>query len=146
VDVLGAPVVVLDGADCAAVGRQLAEALRLAYGVRGQQPPRDLERFANALSRAGRSAKFRSDAQASPGRGTGEFRNGLPLSRSEEPVTLTIREAAQLAGGISEGYMRRCCRRGDVQASRGRRGWAVDIASLWAWASERRKETDRKAA
>ncbi len=148
-DILSGPVVVLDGDDCVILGRQLVEAIRLAYVTRGRTPPRHLLDFANAVSRAGRSTpEFRADAQVSLGDGTAEFRDGPSLPLSDQPVRLSVREAANLAD-VSEGFMRRSCRRGDVQAFQAAPGgaWVVDIASLAAWISaRRRKEHDNREA
>jgi hypothetical protein len=146
VEVVSGPAVLLDGHDCAVLGRQLAQALQAAYGAPGRPMPRHLAEFAGMLNRAARgSREFRVDAQVGGLAGTGEFRDGLPRPSSEEPVRLTIREAALLAG-VSEGYMRRCCRRGDVQASRAHRGaFAVDIASLAVWVGEHRKQREKAA-
>jgi hypothetical protein len=145
-------VVTLDEDDATVLARQLAEALQLAYGTRHANPPRLLEAFANQISHAARdsgSARFRTDAQVSPSRGTAEFCDEPSLQSSDQPVRLSVREAANLAD-CSEGLMRRTCRRGDVQASRAgpRSAWTVDIASLATWISaRRRKEHDnRKAA
>lgn len=139
-------VIGLSRADATVLAGQLADTLQLAYGTRQARPPRVLEAFANEVSRAAGSAKFRTDAQVSPRRGTAGFREAAPLPLSDQPVRLSTKEAAFMAD-VSEGFMRRCCRRGDVEASQGHRGaWAVDIASLAAWISQRRREHDRKAA
>jgi hypothetical protein len=124
--------------------RQVAEALKFGYVARGRQPPRMLSELAKHLAGVSRCHE---DAQASGGDGTAGFRDGAALQLSEQPVRLTVKEAACLAK-VSEGYMRRLIRRGDVEAVRGRRGaWAVDIPSVSVWiASQRRKENDRKAA
>ena len=55
-DVLSGPVVVLDSDDCAVLGRQLVEAVRLAYVARGRPPPHHLLDFASAVNRAARSS------------------------------------------------------------------------------------------
>lgn len=139
-------VIGLSQADATTLASELAATLKLAYGTRRARPPRFLEAFAGEISREASSATFRKDTQASTRRGTGEFRDGPAAPSSEQPVRLSVREAAHLAN-VSEGLMRRCCRRGDVQASQGhRRAWAVDIASLTAWMSQRRKEHESKAA
>ena len=139
-------VIGLSRADATVLAGQLAAALQLAYGTRRVRPPRLLEEFAGEVSRAAGAAKCRIDAKVGPGAGTARFREVPSLPASDQPVRLSVREAANLAN-VSEGYMRRCCRRGDVQASQGHRGWAVDIASLATWISARRREErERKAA
>src|SRR5207302_3963697 len=103
-----------------ALGDMLVTAIRLGWVARGQMPPRLLRAFADEVSHAARSsARFRDDAQVSAGNGTARFRSEPFPPFSEQPVRLTVREAATLAE-VSEGYMRRCCRRGDVTASQGR--------------------------
>lgn len=136
----------LSQAEATTLAGQLAAALQLAYGTRQLRPPRLLKEFTGALGRAAGSAKFRKDTQVRAGSGTVRFRDMPSLPSSDQPVRLPVREAANLAD-VSVGYMRRCCRRGDVQALQGHRGWAVDIASLATWISaRRRKEHDSKAA
>jgi hypothetical protein len=124
--------------------RQVAEALKFGYVVRGRQLPRLLAEVGRELACA---SQCRENPQASLANGTAGFRDAPSLSVSEQPVRLTVKEAACLAK-VSEGYMRRLIRRGDVEAIRGYRGaWQVDISSAGAWiASQRRKERDRKAA
>lgn len=144
----GGVVIGLSQADAALLAEQLAAALQLAYGARRTRPPRFLEEFAGEISRAAGSAKFRRDAQVRASRGTAGFRDVPSLPASDQPVRLSIREAANLAD-CSEGLMRRTCRRGDVQASRAgpRSAWAVDIASLATWISaRRRRENDESKA
>ncbi len=147
-EVLGGPVVVLDGADCAVLGRQLVEALRLGYVARGAAPPRALLDFADQVNRADRSSASGS-AWACRSGPVAEPRNppaaGGPPS-SGQPV-LTATEAAR-AAEVSAGYLRRVLRRGDVEASRGgpRGSWLVHTDSLAAWIGQRREETKRKAA
>jgi hypothetical protein len=124
--------------------RQLREALKLGYGVHRRQPPWLLSELGRHLAHA---VQCRENPQASRPDGTASFRDGPPLPASDQPVRLTVREAACLAR-VSEGYMRRLIRRGDVEAVRGHRGaWQVDIPSASVWiASQRRKEHERKAA
>jgi excisionase family DNA binding protein len=147
VDVLSGPVVILSGDDCAVLSRQLVEAIRLAYVARGRPPPRHLLDFAEEVSRAARSsATSPTAALASAAAGTVRFRTSPDLPACDEPVWLTVTEAARVAE-VSDGYMRRLARRGDVQASRGRRSaWLIDASSLAAWISRRRKEREGKAA
>jgi hypothetical protein len=138
-------VVVLDGHDCEILARQLIEAIRLGYTARSRPPPERLLDLANQVSAAARSsAQFRASAQVSGAPGTGKF-CGAPVSpgSDQEPATLTVQEAAKRAE-VSEGFMRRSCRRGDVAASRHHQGaWAIDTGSLDAWSSRRRKDQDR---
>lgn|GEM_PF-5033109 len=142
-------VVTLTEDDATALARQLAEALQLAYAARGRTPPRLLTDFASEVSRTARSsAEFRPYSQVNARRGTAGFRDRASPPLSDQPVRLSIQEAANLAN-CSEGLMRRSCRRGDVQASRAapRSAWAVDIASLATWISaRRRKEHDNREA
>jgi len=144
VEILSRPVVItLDDNDAAVLAGQLAAMIQRDYRHGGNLPPRALRDFADMLSGA---ASQHGDRQASGRRGTAAFRRGPSLPPLSEPVRLTAREAAELAR-VSEGFMRRCCRRGDVQASRAHRGaWAVDIASLAAWISQRRKDHERSKA
>src|ERR1022692_4449999 len=140
-DVLNGPAIVLDADDCVILARQLGEAIRLGYTVRGRPPPERLLDFANQVSTIARSAaRSRANVQVSPRRDTGESRDVPPERHSDQPVRLPIREAAALAQ-ICESLVRSWCRRGDVQASRGPRGaWEVDLASLAAVISVRRRK------
>ena len=137
-------------ADGKKVRQQLAEMIR-RDAARGLPTPTELLTFANRFGAAVQDSASSAQAPQMPTsglRGTSErFRSEPFPSSFAEPVRLSVREAANLAN-CSEGYMRRCCRRGDVQALQGHRGWAVDIASLATWISARhRKEHDnRKAA
>lgn len=136
----------LSQAEATTLARELAAALQLAYGTRQARPPRLLEAFANDLSRAAVPPGSASARRSGPVTEPPQFREAAPLALSDQPVRLSTKEAAFMAG-VSEGYMRRCCRGREVEALEGHRGWAVDIASLTAWISRRRKETDnRKAA
>jgi hypothetical protein len=129
-----------------ALGRELAATVRLHHNL-GLPLPTHLRAFSEEMNVAIRgSAWFRSNMQASAHRGTGEFRAEPSSPSCDQPVRLSIKEAAQLAQ-VSESFMRRCCRRGDVQASQGRRSaWAVDVSSLAVWISQHRKETEFKKA
>ena len=73
-----------------------------------------------------------------------EFRTGPDLAAWPQPVHLTVKEAATVAE-LSEGYVRRVIRRGDVEASRGPRGYTLTADSLAAWLS-RRRNVRQKAA
>lgn len=125
------------------LGRQLGEAIRWGYTARGWQVPPLLAEWRRILARAAQDHPY---PQVSAGDVPSGFRDDTTVPASEQPVRLTATEAANLAG-VSEGYMRRLIRRGDVEASRGRRGaWAVDISSLAAWISQRREERNSKVA
>lgn len=149
--VLGGPVLVLDGAQCAALHGALTEAIQLGYITRGILPPRVLVEHSDEVAIIARGAgQRRADAsfpQVTPGVGAADLRAVPGQSSSQEPVTLTIGEAARWAG-ISEGHMRSLCRRGDVHASRaGRSAWAVDVASVWAWmVGHNRTEPEQRAS
>lgn len=136
-----------DASEAAAFAGQLREVVRLAYGVRQAEPPWLLRTGAEKISAAARgSAEFRTDMQVSASRGTAGFHEGRSLPLSDQPVRLGTREAAQLAQ-VSEGLIRRLCRRKNVQASGGNGSpWAVDIASLAAWISQRRKDNEHSKA
>jgi excisionase family DNA binding protein len=146
---LAGPVVILDGRDCAVLARQLVEAIRLGYTVRDRPPPRALLDLAGRLNVIARgSGEDRDDCQDTGHDGPGRFRVSLPLPSSGQPATgLTVAEAARL-GAVSEGYLRKLIRRGDIEASRDGRsaGYLVRADSVAAWASQRREERDRKAA
>lgn len=151
-EVIHGPVVVLDGADCAELARQLTRTIKLAYGAPGRPPPpRLLLDLADEISRAAlSSASAEPRPEASPLVRAGVRNAELPAvadpSSSGQPV-ITATEAAETAG-VSASYLRRALRRGDVQASRDRYGaWQVDADDLAAWLSERRrKERNRRAA
>jgi hypothetical protein len=147
VDVLGGPVVVLSGEDCAELGRQLAEAIRLAYRVRGRQAPRHLLAFSDQVNAVVRAARGRTETQVTSSHGPvrGRERPSLPLS--DQPVTLTTSEAAQLAG-VHERTVRKWIQRGDVATSQDHEGapHLVYLASLAAKISQRRKDDESKAA
>lgn len=140
----GAAVVVLDAQELPAMSRQLVEAIRRGYVARGLPPPRLLLDLAAEISRAARgTAGTASGAGQAPCAEPPKFRDGADPERSEQPVTLTIREAAERAE-VSGSYMRRLARRGDVEASRGdRSAWAVDADSLAAWLVGRRRNANR---
>lgn len=137
-------VITLTQDDATALAHQLARAIQIAYGRPGVHAPLLLLDFAAEISR---SARFRASPQVRPGAGTDQFRSGpSPAVSEQQPEWLTVKEAAKLAE-VSEGFMRRCCRARDVEASRDHRSaWLVDASSLRAWIGRRRKELDRKAA
>lgn len=144
-DSLDGPVIILDGADCAVLGRQLVEAIRLGYTRRGGAPPHALLEFADRVNAI---ARFRATAQASPGHETGRFPVSPSLpSSDQEPVWLTATEAARIAE-VSVQLMRMCLRKGHLKGTRGHRSaWRVDAVDLAAWmVSRRRDDDDTKAA
>lgn len=139
-EVLSGPVVItLSQDEAAAVGRELAEMLRLAHRGRGQIPPARLTAFSDRLNAAARAAKGRIPAQVSTGTGPAGGRYGPPLPVSEKPVTLTVAQAAVLAE-VDARTVRKWIARRQVEAARGPGGaYEVDIASLGLWISEHRK-------
>ena len=145
-DVLGGPVVVLSGDDCAELGRQLAEAIQLGYRARGHLPPRRLKAFSDQVNGAVRAARGRTDGQVNTPRGPARGREGLSVPISDQPVTLTTSEAAQLAG-VHERTVRKWIQRGDVATLQDHEGapHLVYLASLAAKISQRRKEDESKA-
>jgi len=138
-------------ADGAKVHGQLAAMIRRERD-RGLPVPTELLRFAERFGTAVQDASsaHASHMPTSGVRGTsGRFREGQILPGSDQPVRLSVREAAHLAN-VSEGFMRRACRRRDVQALRAgpQSAWAVDIASLAVWIGKRRRkeQENREAA
>ncbi len=143
------PVVVLGGDDCAVLGRQLVEAIRLGYVSRGRTPPRRLLEFADAVNRAGRGS-VTAPAGSRPG-APACARNTPPAAGAawwQQPEsTLSVAQAAQ-AAGCSESYARRLCRKGAVYAVQAvpKGAWLVDAADFAGWLSKRRNGNDREAA
>lgn len=145
----------LDGADCAALGHQLADAIRLGWTVRGAAPPHALLELAdrvNAAVRAAETGTGSGDVRAGRGRGPEhrQFRVSPAASSCDQPVKLGTKlgtkEAAQ-AAEVSDGYMRRLCRQGVLGTRDEARGsWSIDSRELAAWDSRRREERERKAA
>jgi hypothetical protein len=141
----GVTVIILRDREVAVLADWLPPLIRAAPGARGKlAPPVELVDLANQISQAARSsAQFRADAQVSGAPGTARFRSDpAPPGSGQEPATLTVREAA-LRAQVSEGLVRRLCRRGDVTASQRRGAWAIETRSLTTWASSRRKEQER---
>lgn len=140
-------VVTLGQGDAAALARQLADALQLAYVARGRAAPRLLTDFANEVSRAARGfADVRVNSQVSTPGELSEVRGEPFPSSSAQPVWLTAEEAARIAE-VAVQTMRRRLREGDPRGSRGARSaWRVDAYELAAWLSRRRKESAQKAA
>jgi hypothetical protein len=150
VETVAGPVIVLDAHDCALLGRQLVEAIRLGYVLRGQPPPRHLLEFAEQVNAAVRGfADIPASPQVTEPHETAKAAVARSSAASDQPVIrLTADEAAKIAG-MSVQHMRACLRRGEPQGSReGYQGaWRVDSDELAAWLSQkRRKENDRKAA
>lgn len=128
--------ITLDEREVSDVGRQLVEAIRLGWVVRGDHPPRLLLQLADQVNKAARSSGSRN---------LPEFRDRASVPSSGQPV-LTVQEAGRVAG-VSEGFVRRLARRGAVEAVRGSRSaWLIDASSLTAWMGQRRKEHQRTAA
>jgi hypothetical protein len=135
----------LDEAEAGALARQVAEAVRLAYTARGRPPPHLLLEVARSLRGAarGRVAPLASTPSGLPGGPEVAF-----LSSSDQPATTLGTDEAARLGEVHPRTIRKWIQRGRVQARRGPRGdLRVDIASLAAYLSERRKEHEnRKAA
>ena len=146
-EVLSGPVVIyLSQDEAAALGRDLAQVLRLAHGTRGQAPPALLEAFSGRLNAVARAARGRDQGQVSVPRGLPQGRSAPPLPPSEQPARLTVAQAATLAE-VDPRTMRKWIQRRHVDACRGPRGaLLVDIASLAAWISQRRKEERHREA
>ena len=140
-EVLSGPVVIVLSQDEAeALGGELAEALRIAHRARGQHPPARLEAFSGRLNAAARAARGQVPGQASGGPGPARGRSARPLPASDQPATLTVAQAAVLAE-VDPRTVRKWLARRQVEAARGPKGaYRVDIASLAAWISQRRKE------
>ncbi len=102
VAVLDGPVLMMDGAQCAALRGALVEAIRLGYTARGSLPPRVLEEHSNEVAIIARAVEQRradsSFPQVTPGLGAADLRTVPSKPCSQEPVTLTIGEAARWAG------------------------------------------------
>lgn len=134
------------------LSRQLGEAIRSAYTVRGKAAPHVLLQFAIAVDRlaAGARGTARSGSGAGQDAGT-EPRNtrGAPdAGASIQPArTLSVKEAAHTAE-VSESYLRRLVREGTLEVRDSQRpGYAIYADSLAAWQERRRRrETDEEAA
>ncbi|MFJ4924084.1 helix-turn-helix domain-containing protein [Streptomyces sp. NPDC088736] len=87
----------------------------------------------------GCAREFRTSTLVTGGSGTTQRRNGSAGGSSVVSERLTTQEAARLAR-VSDGYVRRLARRGDVMASRsgGKGEWLIDASSLAVWVAERR--------
>lgn len=149
-DVLGSPRLVLDGRDCALLARVLARAIRRDHGAPGRPPPPLwlLDMAAAAAAVAGAEPAEPRSGWSGAGAEPAEPHGGAVVERSGQPDVLSVAEAAMRAR-VSEGYVRRMIRRGDLEASRDRRqgAYAIDSACFAAWCSARsRTGRSRKAA
>jgi hypothetical protein len=136
----GPVVITLTLEEAEAVGRELAETLRLAHRARGQVPPARLTAFSDRLNAAAKAAKGRASAQASTGTGLVGGRCGPSLPVSDQPATLTVAQAAVLAE-VDPRTVRKWIARRQVEAARGPGGaYEVDIASIALRVSERRRD------
>lgn len=143
--ILSGPGVFLTAEDCLSVDRHVLEAIQLAYLARRRPPPHALLALADQIHQC--SERFRASVQVEAGSGRGDPRTGPhPPPSDQTPVWLTSSEAAGVAK-ISESYVRRLARRGDVEATRSGQGgaWMIDAATLQVWLSGR-TEPDRKAS
>jgi len=141
-----AAVVVLSAEDCVQLDRQLADAIRLGYLSRYARPPHTLLTLADQVHAAAEQYRTRP---ATPGSGTGAVPRtaAAPSSAQEQPVWLTVSEAAAFAQ-VSEGYVRRLARRGEVATSRkaGNGAWLIEANGLSVWMSGRTHHELREAA
>jgi hypothetical protein len=139
-EALSGPVVlVLSQDEATALGGQLAAMLKTAYRGYGHAAPSLLEAFSGRLNAAARAARGQDAVQASTGYGPARGRSAPPLPVSDQPVTLTVTQAAVLAE-VDARTIRKWIARRQVEAARGPGGaYGVDIASLGLWISERRK-------
>ena len=151
-EVLTGPAVVVTGPELEALGRQLTEAIHRGWGIRHAAPPRVLLDFAIAVSKLtpGTPGTGRPGSAAGQGAAAEPRNTSRPpgAGMSGQPVkTLSVKEAAQ-AAEVSESYVRRLVRDGnlEVRDSQGP-GYAIYADSLAAWQEHRRrKENNPKAA
>lgn len=141
---LAGPAVILDAADCPVLGRQLVEAVRLAYVARGRTPPRLLLQFADLLNCAGRSSAAAPGTSRSEG-GSRQQNTGTGADRAwwrQPDIVLTVAGAAQ-AAGVSHSYIRRLCREGTVYAVQAAPAgqWLIDAEGFAGWQRERQSRT-----
>ena len=133
------PVVIVAGAEGRVLRRQLTAAVYAAYTAHRRPPPRVLLDFAADLDRA-----F-PEPSLEPAR----FRAAAPVPASGQPV-ISVAAAARVAA-VSTGYVRRLCRRGDIETMpRGCPGGPYSVLAdsfeLWLSDRQRRKERDAEAA
>jgi excisionase family DNA binding protein len=122
--------------DCALLDPLLVAMLR-DLQIRDGGAPQRLYDIAAVIR--GCSAEFRASVLVNPCSGT-PVDSSDPAGGSSAPTErLTTQQAAQLTG-LTDGYLRRLARRGDLTGSRsGRRGeWILDGNSVAAWAAEHR--------
>lgn len=127
--------VFLSERDCALLDALLVRMLRDLHMRDGAAPARLLDVVADIHQAAG---EFRASALVEAGSGTRFDGSGSGGGSSAATERLSVQEAARLSG-LSDGYLRRLARRGDVTASRsGRRGeWVLDGSSVAAWVTDR---------
>lgn len=148
VEAFSGPVVItLSVEEATALGAIQVEMIKLAYRSRGLMPPSLEIAFSERLNAKARAAQGRAGRQVSSPYGPPGTRAEPPAPLSDQPVRLSTDEAAKLAE-VDARTIRKWIARGDVQASRGRaRGeYRVDIASLAARISQRRKEERHREA
>jgi excisionase family DNA binding protein len=141
---LDQPGVFLDLADCAYLDPHLVSALRRGWGSVGDAPPPlAFLQFADLVHRY--ADQYRASVQAAPSPGTELVpHDGESGTLAHDPVRITSRKAAQVAG-VDESYVRRLLRQGALAGVRSGRGaWEVDEAALQAW-MRHRPNHDRKA-
>lgn len=133
------PVVMVAGPEGRVLRRQLIAAVYAAYTAHRKPPPRVLLDFAADLDRA-----F-PEPVPEPAR----FRAAAPLPASGQPV-ISVAAAARGAG-VSAEYVRRLCRRGDIETmprgcANARYSVLADSFELWLSDRQRRREHDAEAA
>ncbi|MDI5964817.1 helix-turn-helix domain-containing protein [Streptantibioticus silvisoli] len=121
--------------DCARIDGVLVDAL-VRISRRDGGVPHDVEEVVALIHQ--KAAEFRTSVLVDGGSGTARDESGSvqrPLISTER---LSTQEAAELTG-VSDSYLRRLARRGDVQASQtGRRGeWVFDGSAVAAWKAGR---------
>jgi excisionase family DNA binding protein len=132
-------------AEAALLGDQLAKAVQL-FRRSGQPVPLMLRTFADQMNAAVRATRGTANAQVTPP-GCPVRGNGIPtLSCSDEPDTLMSVDAAAELAEVHPRTVYKWVQRGHVQAWQDPRNGEplrVDIASLWVYIGQRRREHDR---
>jgi hypothetical protein len=136
-----------DEGEAADFARQLREALKLGYTVRGNHPPRLLRAARDGLSAAFGATGGRTYPQADARRGPSGAAPARDVRLSYEPAMLTVKEASRLAE-VHPRTVRKWIERRHVEARRGPGGaHQVDMGSLTAKIiSRRRKGNDESRA